>query len=194
MRLDAKQPVCAATVVCIAGGDGSLGPLMTILRALPDDFPLPVVVGIHRCVDVLPVGTARVVAKLQDESALDVSEAHDQEALERAHVFFAPAGAQTSLSAAGISVAQKTAASLDTLLASAVEAYGAGVIAVVLSGSDLDGAQGIRLVSQVGGTVILQEPITASHSALIELLTGEHLAALTLAPPEIAEAISVIAA
>src|SRR5688500_17923592 len=56
--------------------------------------------------------------------------------------------------------------SIDRLLRSAAEVFGEGLIAVVLTGSGSDGAQGARVVKEHGGTVIIQNPQTASFPSM----------------------------
>jgi two-component system chemotaxis response regulator CheB len=51
--------------------------------------------------------------------------------------------------------------SADLLFSSLAASFGGQVIAVVLSGTGKDGADGVRDVQQVGGTVIAQDEATA---------------------------------
>lgn len=45
-------------------------------------------------------------------------------------------------------------------------AYGDRVIGVVLTGSGLDGATGIRAIKRVGGTTIVQDSAGAAHPGM----------------------------
>jgi two-component system chemotaxis response regulator CheB len=51
--------------------------------------------------------------------------------------------------------------SADVLFESAVDAYGAGVIGVVLTGANADGAAGLACIKSKGGFTIVQDPATA---------------------------------
>jgi two-component system, chemotaxis family, protein-glutamate methylesterase/glutaminase len=51
--------------------------------------------------------------------------------------------------------------SADTLLESVARSYGSRAVAVVLTGSGTDGADGVRNVKQMGGTVIAQDRPTS---------------------------------
>jgi erythromycin esterase-like protein len=53
--------------------------------------------------------------------------------------------------------------SIDRLLATAAEVFGEQLIAVILTGLGSDGADGARRVKEQGGTVVIQNPQTASH-------------------------------
>jgi two-component system CheB/CheR fusion protein len=57
----------------------------------------------------------------------------------------------------------RPAPSIDLLLASAADAFGEQLIAVILTGLGSDGADGARRVKEMGGTVIIQNPQTATH-------------------------------
>ncbi|WP_252023433.1 chemotaxis protein CheB [Endozoicomonas sp. SCSIO W0465] len=48
--------------------------------------------------------------------------------------------------------------SIDVLFQSAARIYGADLVAVVLTGANRDGADGIRAVKNVGGTTVIQCP------------------------------------
>jgi two-component system chemotaxis response regulator CheB len=58
--------------------------------------------------------------------------------------------------------------SIDLLFQSAAESYGARVLAVVLTGTGIDGAAGVRAVKAAGGFVIAQDPATAEHRGMPE--------------------------
>ncbi len=51
--------------------------------------------------------------------------------------------------------------SADTLLESVARSFGRRAVAVVLTGSGTDGADGVRVVKQMGGTVIAQDRPTS---------------------------------
>ena len=52
------------------------------------------------------------------------------------------------------------------LLAGAAAVFGEGLIAVILTGRGADGAAGARAVKAAGGTVVIQDPATASFPAM----------------------------
>ena len=51
--------------------------------------------------------------------------------------------------------------SIDVLFESAASAWGAAVVAVILSGANADGAKGICAVKKAGGLTIAQDPASA---------------------------------
>src|SRR5579864_9348919 len=56
--------------------------------------------------------------------------------------------------------------SIDLLFKTAAEVFGEGLIAVVLTGMGTDGAAGARAVKEAGGTVVIQDPQTASFPTM----------------------------
>ena len=56
--------------------------------------------------------------------------------------------------------------SIDVTFLSAADAYGAGVVAVVLTGANADGAAGARRIESRGGRVLVEDPATAEISRM----------------------------
>lgn len=51
--------------------------------------------------------------------------------------------------------------SIDVLFESAANSYGSALIAVILTGANEDGAEGLARVKELGGYTIVQDPATA---------------------------------
>ncbi|MDI6770017.1 MAG: chemotaxis protein CheB [Anaerolineales bacterium] len=58
--------------------------------------------------------------------------------------------------------------SIDVLFESAAEACGPGVIGVILTGANADGAQGLAVIKARGGLTIVQDPATADAKTMPE--------------------------
>ena len=58
--------------------------------------------------------------------------------------------------------------SIDVLFESAADVHGARAIAVVLTGANRDGAEGAREIRRRGGTVLVQDPVTAECPVMPE--------------------------
>jgi two-component system chemotaxis response regulator CheB len=149
--------------VVIASSLGGIQALRHILAHLPADLPASVVVVQH-----LEGGRrSRLAEVLGMVSVLPVCEAVGGEALGGGRVFVAPpnhhlvvdGGRRLQLSDAPPVRFSRPAA--DPLFISAAERFGAGVVAVVLTGHDSDGSLGVRAIKESGGTVLVQDPATA---------------------------------
>lgn len=58
--------------------------------------------------------------------------------------------------------------SIDVLFESAADIYGPGLIGIVLTGANQDGALGLKAIADAGGIAIVQEPDTAFQDAMPE--------------------------
>jgi two-component system, chemotaxis family, protein-glutamate methylesterase/glutaminase len=177
-----------ATIVVVGTSLGGLAALSTLLRALPADFPAPIAIVQHRARsedDALE----RLLAA---QAALHVLEPEDKEPLARGRVYLAPADYHLLIEPH--SVALSTAAphcyarpSIDLLFESAADAHGAGVLGVVLTGSNSDGAAGSQRIKARGGRVFVQDPATAQSSAMPAAAIAAAPVDLVLPLPELCQ-------
>ena len=79
--------------------------------------------------------------------------------------------------------------SIDLLFHSVADAYGDRAIGVVLSGSGVDGADGIRSIKAKGGTTIAQHPASAAHQGMPQAARATGCIDLTLPLEEVGPAI-----
>jgi len=160
-------PVEAVVIGVSAGGIKALG---IILPALPRDFPVPVMVVIH-----LPPSRKSIVAELfEDKCALQVREAEDKERLVPGVVYFAPPDyhllveTDRSLSLSSEEPVMFSRPSIDVLFETAADAYGPGLVGIILTGANPDGAQGLKAVAARGGRAVVQTPENAFAPAMPE--------------------------
>jgi two-component system chemotaxis response regulator CheB len=79
--------------------------------------------------------------------------------------------------------------SIDLLLESVADEYGQRAIGVILSGSGMDGAAGIRAIKAKGGATIAQDPETAAHSGMPRAAVATGCIDVTIPLDEIGAAI-----
>jgi two-component system, chemotaxis family, protein-glutamate methylesterase/glutaminase len=150
----------AFDLVVVAASQGGFAAYRRILAALPPEFPAAVIVLQHRAVrqhDVL----AKLVAR---GTRLAVEPAQAGARPRAGAVYVAPADRQLLLTPKGsftLADPQAPWPLADPLLASAAAAYGARMIAVVVSGRLRDGAVGVQAVKRAGGRVLVQDQATA---------------------------------
>jgi two-component system chemotaxis response regulator CheB len=154
--------------VVIGGSAGAVSALLTLLPALPADFPLPVVVVIH--IARHHIGSLAEV--FQSQSRLVVKEAEDKEPLVPGTVYLAPADyhvlvePRRYVSLSNEEPVNFSRPSIDVLFGSAADAYGDTLLAIVLTGANRDGAQGLAAVCDAGGLALVQTPESAEAPAM----------------------------
>ena len=149
---------------CVTIGTSTGGPvaLTQLLPALPADFPAPLLIVQH-----MPVGFTRALANRLDQLCnVHVREARDGMPLKPGAATILPSGKQVALTRKGdkitLSLVDDIEGSLhvpsfDVLAGQAADAYGADVVAVVLTGMGHDGVDGLRRIKAQGGYVIAQD-------------------------------------
>jgi two-component system, chemotaxis family, protein-glutamate methylesterase/glutaminase len=160
----------SAEAIVIGASAGALEALSVILPSLPVDYALPVFVVVH-----VPPDKRSVLAEIfQAKCSIKVHEAEDKEPISGGTAYFAPPDyhlfveADKSLSLSNDEPVLYSRPSLDVLFESAAAAYGPSLIAIVLTGANQDGANGLKAVAEAGGTAIVHCPEEAYASAMPE--------------------------
>lgn len=144
--------------VVIAASTGGPKALMSLCAAIPEAFPVPIVLVQHNSSGF----DAGFVQWLNDYTPLAVKLAENRESPEKGKLYVAPtdkhlilAGGRFLLDDGEPVHSQKPAA--DVLFKSAAECWGPRTISVVLTGMGADGAEGTRYIRQAGGITIAQD-------------------------------------
>jgi two-component system chemotaxis response regulator CheB len=149
-------------VLVLGVSTGGPQALRRLIPQFPADFPIPIAMVLH-----MPVGyTALFAEKLDEISALEVSEARDGDLLRPGRALLAPAGRHLLLrrNAAGEPVAQLSLQpldrvhrpSVDVLFQSAAETFRERTLGVVMTGMGDDGKQGSAWIKAQGGAVLTE--------------------------------------
>nr|WP_262827773.1 chemotaxis protein CheB [Sphingomonas sp. A2-49] len=153
----------AYDVVAIGASTGGIHALSQLLRAIPAEFRLPILVTQHLPASFMPYFAAQlaVIAGRPCEVAID------RLRLRPGRIVVAPGDAHMRCVALGdgsaaIRLGTEPAQSgcmpsVDPMFASMATVFGPRMLAVVLSGMGRDGAEGARQVHQAGGCVIVQD-------------------------------------
>jgi two-component system, chemotaxis family, protein-glutamate methylesterase/glutaminase len=154
--------------VVIGASAGALEALSAILPALPAEFKLPLIVVVH-----VPSNKRSALTDLfRAKCRLAVREVEDKEPISGGTVYFAPPDyhllieVDRTLSLSNDEPVLFSRPSIDVLFESAAEAFGAALVAVILTGANQDGAKGLSAVVQAGGIAIAQTPSEAFASAM----------------------------
>lgn len=158
-----NQRVDAVVIGVSTGGPNALAEL---LPSLPSDLPVPVLIVQH----MPPVFTKFLADRLSAKAALDVHEGTAGAKVEPGTVWIAPgdhhmvverSGDLAHLSLNREPPVNSCRPAADVLFRSAVDVYGAGILAVVLTGMGHDGLRGCEYVHEAGGQIIVQDEDTS---------------------------------
>lgn len=154
----------APRAIAIGASAGAVQALLRILPALPEGFPLPILIVVH-----IPADRSNALVSLYaPKCRVKVKEAEDKERAEPGTVYFAPsdyhllAEADGTLALAMDEPVNHSRPAIDVLLESAADAYGPDLIGIVLTGANHDGAAGLKAVGEAGGIAVVEDPATAS--------------------------------
>lgn len=153
----------AHRAVAISTSAGGIAALHTILTALPASLAAAVLVVQH----LMPDRDSHLVEILRWHTRLEVLQAHSAQRLLEGTVYVAPPDAHLivaidrRLVLSHLPPVHHCRPAGDCLFESLPAAFGGGAVAVVLTGFGRDGAAGAQCVRRSGGTVIVQDPLTA---------------------------------
>ncbi|MBN1659504.1 MAG: chemotaxis protein CheB [Anaerolineae bacterium] len=187
-----ENRIAGHQVVVIGVSAGGMAVLSELLPAFPATYSLPIVVVQH----LHPLQDRSFIQHFDHQSALTVKEADEKESIEAGHVYIAPPNYHLLIEndrTFSLSVDEKVnyaRPAIDVLFESAADVYGDGVIGVILTGANDDGARGLRSIKARGGLAIVQDPETAEAPAMPQAAIAATHVDHVLALPEIARLLS----
>jgi len=155
-------------MVVIGGSAGGVDALVGLLPALPSRFDAAVACILH-----VPADRESRLASLFDARvALPVVEARDKQPILPGTVYFAGAGYHLSIeedrsfSLSCEAPVHFARPAIDILMESAADVFGEGLVGILLTGANYDGADGMRRIRECGGLTIVQDPDEAQSSTM----------------------------
>lgn len=150
-------------MVIIGGSAGSLNALMQILPELItlNDFALVIV--LHR----KSTDDQTLEDLITLKSNIEVKPVEDKVSFLPGYIYIAPSNYHLLFEKEGtlaLDTSEKinySRPSIDVSFESATEIYGSSVIGILLSGSNSDGTAGLNAIKQAGGTIVVQNPLSA---------------------------------
>jgi two-component system chemotaxis response regulator CheB len=155
-------------LLVIGASWGGLDAVGRVLADFPDEVDLPIVVAQHRHPESLDETLRGLLAGQIGRPVVDVD---DKLPIERDYVYLAPPDYHLLVEHGWFALSvdervQFARPSIDVLFQSAADAYGAGVIGIILTGANVDGAAGLARIKQRGGVAIVQDPASAARRAM----------------------------
>jgi two-component system chemotaxis response regulator CheB len=160
---DTQDDLFTLPVIGIAASAGGLAALSTLIGALKPSLNAAILILQH----LSPVHSSHLADILARRTSLQVKEAVRHDRLRQGLILTAPPGLHLLLSPEGeVSFSDRPPVNhvrpaADRLFESIASSFGPRAIAVVLTGTGRDGAQGAQMVKQAGGIVIAQDEATS---------------------------------
>jgi len=150
-------------LLLIGGSAGSMGVITDILANLKPDLSLAIVIILHR----KKSSDSSLTDYFNVKSKIEVFEAEEKGDILPGRVYLAPSDYHLlvehdfTFSLDTSEKVQYSRPSIDVTFEAAADAYGQSVAALLLSGANSDGAQGILAIANGGGITVVQNPESA---------------------------------
>ena len=161
--MTAQSPSAVFNVVALAASAGGLTALSRVLTELPAHFPVALLVVQH----LDPHHRSLMADILGRRTALRVKQAEEGDRFLPGTVYVAPpdrhllVNPDGTLSLSQTELVHFVRPSADLLFESVAATSKQRAIAVVLTGTGIDGTMGVRAIKKMGGTVIVQNEQTS---------------------------------
>jgi two-component system chemotaxis response regulator CheB len=178
----------------IGGSAGSFRVIIQMLEVLPVNISLPVFLCLHRLKQVRR-GFEETLAKI---SQLPLSEPSDKENIRAGSLYLAPANYHMLIEnkkMIALSIddpVQYSRPSIDICFSTAAEVYKQGLVAILLSGANQDGTEGMAAVKRNGGYTMVQDPADCEIATMCESAINLTIPDQILTLKEIIEFVSLL--
>ena len=191
---ESSAPQKSCLVVGIGASAGGQAGLEQLFSTMPADCGLAFVVIMH----IPPDGPSLLAEILGRYTVMEVVTARDGMLLEPNRVHVIPPGRDLVLSDGRLRLEEREPwrtmhHPIDRFFSSLAREPGKRAVALVLSGFGMDGAEGVKAVSEAGGVVIAQEPATAINPSMPTNAIATGAVNFILPPEEMPEKIAEIA-
>ena len=187
------MPMKNFPVVCVGGSAGGLDAYIRLLKNLPADMGVAIVIVNH--ITVMPTQLHEVLPRF---SKMPVELITEDLLIEPDHVYIIPANRDLHIDGdvfhlAPISKPRGWPDVITVFLESLTQFWDGKLIAVIVSGFDGDGAAALCGIKEVGGITIAQKLDTASQPDMPESAIASGCIDFILSPEDIAKEIVRIA-
>ncbi|RLD45496.1 MAG: chemotaxis protein CheB [Bacteroidetes bacterium] len=146
--------------IVIGGSAGSFRGVTKILSKIPKDYPLPVILCLHRLKHV----RSGFVEALELKSNLPIVEPSDKMNIQKGKIYLAPANYHlivelgNTFALSTFDNVNHSRPAIDLTFESSARVFRNKMAGIMLSGANKDGAKGMRSVHINGGITIIQNP------------------------------------
>ena len=156
--------------IVIGVSSGGMKAMKIMFPLLPKDFKTPIIIVQH----VSAYSDSQWIQLLNDNCNVDIKEADEKEKIEKGKIYFAPPNYHLMIEkdkTFSFTIDERVnfaRPSIDVLFESAAEVYKNKLIGVILTGSNNDGANGLKRIKECGCLAIVQDPKTAESAYMPE--------------------------
>jgi two-component system chemotaxis response regulator CheB len=178
-------------VIAIGSSTGGPQALIAVLTKFPTSIRLPILITQH-----MPATFTSILAEhLARASGWPCAEGVDGEPVRANRIYVAPGDFHMKVAVENgaklIRLSKEPPENfcrpaVDPMFRSVAQAYGAGVLAVVLTGMGSDGARGARVVAEAGGSIIAQDEGTSVVWGMPGATAAAGVCSAVLPLPEVA--------
>lgn len=160
----AENSLTGCRLLVIGGSAGSLEVLLQVLPSLRRQEHLAIIIVLHRKND----HDSLLSGLLSSRTSWAVKDAEDKDIIAPGHIYVAPADYHLLVETNGtlsLDFSEKvnfSRPSIDVTFESAAYAYHRLLTALLLSGANADGVEGLRAVKAMEGTTAVQHPESAA--------------------------------
>ncbi|ASE61555.1 chemotaxis protein CheB [Chryseobacterium indologenes] len=157
------KPQTNIELIIIGGSAGSLQVIIEMIKKLNDTLTVPMVLVLHRKAQSGNI----LQTLLQQFTRIPVVEIEDKTEVRENTIYIVPADYHVlfenrkNMSLDSSEKMNYSRPSIDVSFRSAAEIYGENMIAVLLSGANADGVEGLSHIKRNNGKVWIQDPETA---------------------------------
>src|SRR5262245_5204421 len=180
-------------IVGIGASAGGLDAVTQLLKRLPDEPGLPIVIVQH----LSPHHKSLLSEILQEATRMPVAQVNTETQLVSNHVYVIPPDRFLELRDGRLRPTPHPGVGsphpIDAFFRSLARGAGSGAVGIVLSGTGSDGAVGLREIHAAGGIAIAQDPASAEHDGMPRAAIATGVVDLELRPEAIADELVEIA-
>ncbi len=156
-------------MIVIGGSAGSIPVCISLLKALSHNKDIPVVLVIHRMRNVVSQLDKLLTREV---GSVKITEPEDKQAISKGKIYLAPQNYHLLFEEDNTfcldysDPVHYSRPSIDVSFESAGRTYGNRVLAILLSGANADGADGISYLSDIGAVCVVQDPDSAQYPTM----------------------------
>ena len=155
-------------LVIIGGSSGGIEALLKMIPELSPGFRIPIVIIMHQSRS----SRSSLAEVLQSRTKLIVREPEDKEKILPGHIYVSPPDyhllieEDRTFSYSFSELVNYSRPSIDVLFECAADVYRERLVGILITGSNHDGAAGMKRIKDMGGLTIVEDPATADSPTM----------------------------